>query len=171
MKLNEQTSKGVVIVLWGIVIVVLAIILFGKAMNLGNGIFEFFGLKDDSAEAADTSGIRKDVSANQQAGNNSAWSPGYYKLYPGATLITVASAQMLAKRIYDSVGYIYDTPSQALSAIKQINSKVKFSFMSEQFTKAHQLDLLSWMEQKFDTKEQKRIFAEALDYVSGLPKK
>lgn len=135
--------------------------------------FEALGLKRDEEEEK----LDKDVQQrNEEAQNGSAtpWSPQFYKQAQAegktVTLIKVDDADRLAKQIWDSVGVFYDTPTQAVSAIKQVPTQAAISFLSERFNLKYDRDLWNWMKFKFDTDEQMKQLTDMAHYVEKLPK-
>ena len=71
--------------------------------------------------------------------------------------------------IYDSIGTFYDSPQQTLSGFKKINSKVGVSIVSNAFTTKYNKDMYSWLEDKLDTEEQRKVFAQIKQYTDSLP--
>lgn len=152
-----------------IAIVAIAFIIINKLFGGINGFLEGIGLKKDEKEIQLDSDLAKFLSNSSNPSN--PFSPSFYKSAPGgAKLLTVAAAKVLAKQIYDSVGWMYDSPENAFAAIKQCSAQSQVSFLADQFGKEYSKDLVSWLNQKFDTDGQKVILREIFYYVSKLPK-
>jgi len=163
-------TKGIATIL--LVVAVIFIVLFAgsKVMKLINGTLEGLGLKDDPTEAKNKETVQTGLEKETNKGVMSAWSPQYYKNAPGGSaLLTVATAKALAKTMWDSVGYITDTPSLGEGVIKQLKTKTQVSFLADTFYKTYKVDLLSWLQNKYDTNEQKQFLASMLAYVKALP--
>lgn len=120
---------------------------------------------------------QRNISRLEGAGvTSNYWSPRYYKeLLQVASrqnrrvnLLTVASADALAKRIFQSVGTFRDNPAQGLSAFKQLKHKSQVSFLAERFSKLYRTDLLGWLNDKYDTNAQQAILAQILSYTNSL---
>ena len=173
VSLPASSGKGINIsvVLITVVVLVIIIILFAKGVKFFEGFLEGIGVRDSKDEAANKEDIDRKVNRESTAGNNSAWSPSFYKAAPSGTkLVTLAVAQSIAKKIWDSVGYITDTPAQGAGAIKQLQTKAAVSFIADTFFKKYGIDLLAWLQSKYDTSEQKEYLADILRYVENLPK-
>lgn len=168
---TQEQSKAVVYLVIGLVVVVLAIILFSKLTKFGEGFLEGLGLKDSKEEKANKEAIDGNVNRENSKGNNSAWSPRFYKEAPSGTrLVTQSTADTLAKQLWDSVGYIVDTPSKGAGAIKQLSTQAAVSFVADRFQIKYKLDLLQWLQNKYDTSEQQEVLADMMRYVNNLPK-
>lgn len=151
------------------VVVILVIIIVKKVSGGIDGALEMLGVKDTKEEIKAQETVNKTVDKNLQAGNGSAWSAKLYKTIKGAKVFTVASADNLAKKIYESVGHFTDNPNEGAGAIKQCYTKTQVSFLAERFQVKYNLDLLSWLELHYDTSEQKKVLANILTYVEALP--
>lgn len=170
--LIPEKQRGIISII--VVIVVIAVIIF-IIYKISGGITslaEMFGLKRDAEEERLDERVEE---RNEQASNPaSPWSPQFYRNAQAQgqaiTLIRRADAERLADQIFDSVGVFYDTPSQAVSAIKQLPTQAALSFLSEVFNVRHDRDLWDWLRFKFDTDEQKKALTDMAHYVERLPK-
>ena len=172
VNLPESSGKGVniAVVMTITVVLILVVILFAKGVKFAEGFLEGLGLKDTKEEKANQSDIDRKVNRESASGVNSAWSPGFYKKAPSGTkLVTSATAESIAKTLWDSVGYVYDEPSKGAGAIKQLRTKAAVSFVADKFYNKYSIDLLTWLQNKYDTKEQKEYLADMLRYVENLP--
>lgn len=168
---NTEKSKAIVMLVGGIVAIVLVITIFSKIFKGFSGAMEGLGLKDSKEGAENKKLIDQAVNAANSGGTGSPWSPNFYKSAPpGSALFTVSQAQLLAKQIWDSVGYVYDTPSRGSAAIKQCKTKSQVSFLAEQFYKLYTKDLISWLNDKYDIMGQREYLRGIIDYVNSLPK-
>lgn len=167
---NQEKAKGLSTVLIVVVGLILAVILFGKLIKFGEGFLEGLGLKDSKEEKANKDDIDRKVNQANAKGNNSPWSPKFYKAAPSGTKIpTQSTADSLAKQLWESVGYIVDTPNKGAGAIKQCSTKAGVSFVADRFQVKYKLDLLTWLQSKYDTDEQREVLADMLRYVENLP--
>lgn len=171
MKIDNNNAKGIAIV---IVIVVALIMIAPIIRNITEAIrggFEGLGLTDSPEEKENKTFINDEVNRQNAMGVKSAWSPKYYTIVPrgGGYAFTVKEAQDLCKQIWDSVGYIYDSPSKAVAAIKQCKNKRNLSFLADGMQDIYKVDLLNWLENKFDTSEQREMFAGLLRFANALP--
>jgi len=161
--------KGVSTTLLVIAVIVIAFIILHKVFGFFDGILEGLNLKDTKEEKENKDNVSKGVDSENSKGLNSYWNPNFYKDRKGA-IFTMAKGKQLAKQLWDSVGYIYDTPSEGSAAIKQCSSGMKVSFVADVFNTEYNLDLLTWLQNKYDTTEQKEILADIIRYVKALPK-
>jgi len=168
---NSDKAMGISIVLVVVVVIVLAVILFSKFMNFGSGALEWFNLKDTKEEKENKAKIKTQVNEEEVKGNGSAWSPNFWRAAPsGSKLFTVAVGNDIAEQFWDSVGYIWDTPSKGAGAVRRCSTKSQLSWVADRFNIEYGLDLLQWLQNKYDTGEQLEILADILRYADGLPK-
>lgn len=168
---TREQSDAYIKLLVGVVVVVLAIILFKQFMNFGQGALEFLNLRDTKEEKKNNEMVNSTVDRESAKGNNSAWSPNFYKSAPYGTSFPVdAEIGSIAKQFWDSVGYLYDNPAQGMGAIRRCKSKAVLSKVAYFFNGLYNLDLLSWLQKKYDTSTQKEILADMLRYADNLPK-
>lgn len=168
---NSEQSKAIVYLVIGLVVVVLAIILFKKFLRFGEGTLEFLNIKDTKEEKENNAAVSSNVNREQTKGNNSYWSPNFYKAAPsGSKLVTRSTGESIAKQFWDSVGYVYDTPSEGMAAVKRCSTGSQLSLVADIFNQKYKLDLLTWLQNKYDTSEQKEILADMLRYANNLPR-
>jgi predicted small secreted protein len=114
------------------------------------------------------------VNPNVKEGDDNYWNPSYMNKYSQNPAFWQRSdikkfTQDLAKMIYDSVGTVYDDPQLALTAFKQINSKVGVSAVSSAFSQKYNKDMFTYLETGFDTTDQKKTLAEIKQNVDSKP--
>ena len=161
MKYNEQTGKFFIY----IAVIIVAFIVLNKIFGGLNGFLEGIGLKDSKDKLKDKASVD---AANANA-SGSPFNPNLYKNAPGGTTIfTSATANSLAKQVYDSNGWFYDTPEQAEAAFKQANSKVKVSQICDAMNTLYKIDAFEWMKRTFDTSAQIKVLASIIDYANKL---
>jgi hypothetical protein len=137
-----------------------------KAFGAFKGIFESLGLSNSAADIS--------VMTTQQD-PGSPWSPLYYKTLQrqgkNIMLLTQASADLLAKQIYESTGAFTDNWPPAFGAIKQAKYKTQISFLAERFKAKYNADLITWLpggmwpQDRFSNDE----VNQAIEYVKKLP--
>jgi hypothetical protein len=167
---DAGTKKIVTIV----VLLIVAIMIWQiakRGFGVTDGILQGLGLQDSAEEKENKTFINNEVNRQNAMGIKSPWSPKYYTNVPrgGGFAFTVEEAQKLCKQIWDSVGYLYDTPSKAAGAIKQCKNKRNLSFLADGMSDIYGVDLLNWLESKFDTSEQREILAGLLRFANSLP--
>lgn len=172
---SAEESKAIVYLIGGIVLIVI-VAKFGKQiLDAMSGSAEALGLKDSKEGADNKKYIDRSVNANQAAGSGSPWSPNFYKNVQKrdgkVVIFTESSAKDSAKKFYDSVGYVYDSPAQGVAAIKQIPTKVKLSYVCDIFNRTYKIDLLTWLNDKYDKFGQREYLREILEYADNLPEK
>lgn len=183
---NFAPDKKVKNIIW-IVIIILAVILLSKLVkNVGkgadaagslfdgtkgilDGFFEIIGAKQTPEDKENTDIINDATRSQNSLGVKSAWSPLYYQQKAGGKLITQAKTDALVKQLWDSVGYMYDSPELFVSAIKQCGYKTQISWLAYNFNKKYNQDLLTWASRKFDNDDQQYQLAVAIKYVDSLP--
>jgi hypothetical protein len=167
---TQEQSKAWVTLLVGLVVVVLAIIFFKKIMDFFNGIGEGLGLKDTKEEKVNRATVAAAVNKENAKGNKSYWSPNFYIVSKPPNKLTASTAESIAKQFYDSVGYVTDTPSQGAGALRRCANGCQLSQVAATFNSKYGLDLLNWLQNKYDTQEQVEILADMLRYSNNLPK-
>jgi hypothetical protein len=168
---NEGLIKWVVI---GAVALIAANKLFGAVSGLASGLLQKFGLSADPAVKKAAEDIAKFYAAQQAKGAGSYWSPAYWKAKsPNTKLIydpnINAYVYSLTRKIYDGIGYTYDTPQQIIDAFKAINSKLGVSVVTSDFSYMYNQDLFSFLVSKLDTDEQVKFLLSIIQYTEGLP--
>lgn len=164
-------------VLTPVIIMVILIIVIKKLLQGITGTlmspFEAMGVKDSPAEIAATNQAANHANAMENLGTNSPFSTSYYreKSKGGRKihLLKPEIAPVLARQIYDAIGFIYDDTDVIISAIKQCQYKTHVSFLSERFATMYKKDLFNFLQEKLDTTNQKIAFGKIVDYVNSLP--
>jgi hypothetical protein len=138
---------------------------------LGIGALYFLLLKPvlektgviETKEAAEA----KKAEAQLATGTDSPFNPGFYKGKVGASLITKASAEALAKQIYDAVGNISDDENAVYAALRTLKAKTQLSFLSDVFTQKYAADLYQYLRRNFNDSEMAVVNSIA-NNLSGL---
>ena len=152
-----------------ILMLAVGIIAYLLISKLGTGLQNIFGSIGIGNTTADEERI-DEIEKKEKKGNY--FLPSYFQKAPKnrrAMLFTRATADKLAKQIFDSVGIVYDTPNQALAAFKQCKYKTQVSFLAFVFQQNHKRDLQTWLSDKFDTDAQQSVYLKILEYTSQLP--
>lgn len=91
----------------------------------------------------------------------SPFSPNYYKSQGQyAKLITRASAEALAKRMYDADGYFNDDETQVYGALRTLQYKTQVSWVADVFNQKYKKDLYQFLKAFMDDAE--------MDVVHGI---
>ena len=155
------------IILVVITVIIIVVVLMNKYIKAGNSILEALGLKDSKDETALNADL---ASSSEHAAKGNWFTPTYHKSgKTGTKYVTRAKAEELAKLLNESVGYIYDDPGKAAGAIKQLQFKSQVSFVADVFQQVYKKDLKTYLDQGFDTEEQKKSLLDIYNYVKGLP--
>jgi len=165
---NNGSGNGQIFVF--IVIAVLVAIAGGMLIKSFKDIMNMFGLSDSKEGKENKEYIDASVNSSTAAGPNSAWSPLYFKGKSG-TLVTRATADKIAKQFWDSVGEFWDTPSLGLGAMKMIRNKLQLSWVAYCFNEKYGIDLLGWLNDKYDVRGQREYLRQILEYANNLPAK
>ena len=163
--------KGIATVILILSVVVIAFIILNKFLRVGSGAAEAVGLKDSAEEKKNAASIKTTVNTQTTKGSASYWSPKYFQILnipSGITKLNQAGIDKVVEMFWDSVGYVYDSPAKGLAAVKQVTSGYQLSQVANGFSQKYGLDLLGWMENKYDTEEQKRYLVEILKYAAQL---
>jgi len=164
--IGSKKGQDIAIILIVLSVIVIAFLVINKIFKGGGAIMKAIGLEDTDEEI----GVNKLLSKNQAlAEQANYWSPTLWKQKAGCKIIKSAFADKLVDQIYSSVGYFYDTPSQAVAAFKQLKYKSQISYLADKFNTSKQLDLKTFLNEKFDTTEQKKALNDIYYYVSNLP--
>lgn len=148
---------------------------FSSLFSPITGLAEGLNISDTPEEKKKLKKLQDNLEAiNNASSNKNPFDPNYWDLLKiGKTqqvaLLKVAKANELASRIYNAIGYIYDSPEDILGAIKQCKYKSQISFVSKYFYEKYKKDMLTWLADKLDTTYQKIILGDIITYVNGLP--
>lgn len=163
---KSNSGQIAIIILVLVVVGVVFFILF-KVFKGINGVLESVGLKD----SADETKVNKTLGSESDKADKGGWfNPTYYKKLGSSGLQTSNEADSVAKQVKDSVGYLYDSPEDALGAIKQAKSKQQLSYVADRFNTLYGKDMKSYMDIAFDRADQKMILSDLYQYVNNLPK-
>lgn len=165
-----QNSKAgqVAIIIIVLAVVILAFMFYFKSQKGVESTLELLNLKDSADEKATETARQKNVDTAQKA---NYWTSKYYKQtgYVPSPILSPFLARDLSRQIYDAVGHITDTPAQAVGAIKQLKTKAQLSMLVDIFFGIYNRDLLSFLNEHFDTLTQKKALNEILNYAAALP--
>jgi hypothetical protein len=164
--MNKLTDKQLMI------LVVAGLIIFfvlGKEVkDLLKGLNPF--AKSDEEKQSDKK-IKDSIISNP---NKNYWTPRYWqdksKTEGVQKILTKATAEELAKRLWDSISWYPggDDISKAEGVFKNLLYKTQVSFLSDTFQKLYKKDMLSFLIEKLDTKEQKEALNRILTFTSKL---
>ena len=167
-KTGDQ-AKSFVLIAVTVAVLVIVFVVISKTFGGINAFLEAVGLKETEDEKKQRELLEGNIQGSLD--DSSPWSPRFYKSAPGAaTLVTKATADANAKKIWDSVGAVYDDPEAGLAAIKNMPTQAAVSFLADRFESLYNRDLLGWLQIKYDTSHQKEVLNQMFKYVSNLPK-
>lgn len=154
---KDKTTR---IVILGIVVIVSL-----KVIGLFDRLLIMLGLKKNP----DTEKLDKEAEDP-----DSFWNPNFYKAGPAGTLLLkVATADDLAKQIYDAIGLFDDDEEAVIAVFKSLRTQSQASFLAERFSLIYHADLLTWLrgsgywpKDRLSDADVKQI----TDYVTKLPK-
>lgn len=114
------------------------------------------------------------VNPNIKEGADNYWNPSFVTKYSQNPAFWQRAdikkfTDDLAKMIFDSVGRVYDDAQLALTAVKQINSKVGLSAVSAAFSAKYNKDMFTYLETGFDTTEQKKTWGDIKQNAESKP--
>lgn len=137
-----------------------------RGTGLIDSVLEFLHLKTSK----DTQTVDQTISSPDNAFNPNYWKN--YTSFPHGAF-TEQQAADLAQQIYDALTWYSDDFDQAFGAIKACFSKANVSFVSWEFQKQYQLDLLGYLRHgnnltPLDGFSDTHI-AEIVNYVNSLP--
>lgn len=159
-----------------ILAIVVAVGFFGK--KILDGILEALNLKDTEAERLET----KEIKTGEKK-TLSAFLPTYYQNPPkgyyakinkelameGGSKAYPYELDIVAKKIYESIGYIYDSPEDTKAGFGKIKNKVELSQVAAIFSTRYGRDLQAFLSSKLDTDIQKNTWALILQQVGEMP--
>jgi hypothetical protein len=127
-----------------------------------NPLLKWLGIKDD----------QDSTTLNNAASNpQSFWSPLFWKNQRSPIILTAASAEGIARTIYDSFGVFNDYEEQAIGALKSLHYQTQVSYLAEVFFKLYSMDLItflrggSWPQDRLSDSD----VADLNSYLSKLP--
>lgn len=151
------------------VILLIVIIAATAGKKILDTILQALNLQDTAEEKAKT----KEAESLEKLSVD-FFRPSYYKNPPagyerGPNTISMKNAHAVAKKIYDSIGYIYDSPDQTKAAFNMATSKHDISKIADAFNSDYNKDLLSFISSKLDTEKQKNTWILVLKDLNKLP--
>lgn len=120
----------------------------------GKKIFEALGLikSEDDKKAEEAF-----LAAQSQLANENYFDPDYFQNKPGAIIMTVASANALAKIIYDAKSVINDDEAAVYGVFQSLRTKTQVSFLAYIFFKNYKKSLLSYLLSMFNASEMEAL--------------
>jgi len=171
---SPQKAKAYLIAIGGLIAIVIAAVYltktFGSIGKVLRGFTDGLGLTDSEETKAFNAAVSKAKEDAAKVG--SPWNVNFYKQAPeGARLLTVSSADNLAKQLWDAHGFFDDNEAAAVGAIKELKAKSQLSFLCERFMMKYKQDLFTWLTKWLTPyigtpDEELKIIT---DYVNSLP--
>lgn len=143
-------------------IIIVAFIFLKEIKKMTKNFFGTFGIgstTDDDKREAEISKNKENV--------KDFFNPNYCN-DKGSILMTMKETDSIVKQIWDSIGLIYDDETETIGAFKKIKYKTQVSWIAKRFNELHKKDLLSWLDNKLDTDNQRLVFEEILSYTKKL---
>lgn len=145
---------------------VIVVVLIGKKLaDIVGGIGSSLGLTESEAD-------KKAAAAVASTENKDYFSPSFLKRAPLGTkvvLLTQASANAKAKRIYDAIGIFTDNENEIVGAFNDLSTKSQVAFLAQAFKNLYSKDLLNFLRTKLDTQSQKDALISILKRLDKLP--
>lgn len=154
-----------------LVVAILIAFAGGSIIKTFKGFLSDLGLTDSKEGKENKEYIDETVNGSTALGAASAWSPTYHKGKPASQFFTRAQADKIAALFWASVGYLYDSPAKGLAAVKMISNKTQLSWVSYAFSEKYGIDLLGWLNDKYDVGGQREYLRQILEYANNLPAK
>lgn len=192
--MTKQETENYIKIGVAIIAVIVILAILGK---LGKGVDSFLesvGLKKSEEEKKTLKDIKQEEKKleNIQPASGAGWEPSDFNVTAPVQSIKNLSDWVNtqrnmrvavtmnrwkpkyfagnAKKIKESVGYVYDTPSQGLSAIKDFTTKNGVAHLINDFKLIYSLDMLSFLKDKYsNTEEQRQAYEQILSYINSLP--
>lgn len=172
-----EKAKALVYIIVVIFVIVVVAIVINKVFGGIDGLLEALHLKDDAATVKN----KNDISDYNDTANEpgSPWSPAYWKTAPSDSAVQQAQAtgdqayyqrlMTVADNIYNSVGYLWDDPSEGIGAIKTLASKAELSVVADIIQQKYSVDLWEFMHKHYDTRDQLQALNDIITFVKNLP--
>lgn len=162
LKKHEELIKITIILL-----IVIFVGIFGK--KILDSILQALNLQDTEDEKKN----KKSAEVQENLAVD-FFSTNYYKTVPqnyviSAGTISMKNAHATGKKIYNSIGYIYDSPEETAGAFALAKTKADVSKIADTFNSDYQKDLLTWLSGKLDTDAQKQAWTKLLKRLNSLP--
>jgi len=135
---------------------VIGVLFFGNKLLKAIGIF-----KSEESKAID----------EYAASSGNFWSPSWYKTNSN-NIMTRASADVLARTIWDSIGMFNDNEEKVKGVFKSLKSQGQVSYLAEVFFLIYNEDLLTFIRGgywPYDALSDADVF-EITRYLQTLPK-
>jgi hypothetical protein len=164
MTLDKNQKE--LITIGAVVAGIVVIVLIGKKLaDIVAGFGGALGLTETEAD-------KKAAAAVAATENKDYFSPSYLKRAPLGTkvvLLTSASANAKAKRIFDAIGILTDNENEIVGAFNDLSTKSQVSFLAQAFKNLYKQDLLNFLRTKLDTQSQKDALISILKRLDKLP--
>ena len=85
-------------------------------------------------------------------------------------LLTDKNATAKAQGIKDAIGKFIDDPKRIKAIFDSLKTQSQVTFLAVKFKRMFNLHLLSFLRDKLDTEEQKKVLSEILAKIDRLPK-
>jgi hypothetical protein len=118
----------------------------------GRNILQAFNVVPDQAD-------RNAQTQITQMQTDDYFSPNYYTKFPGALLIRVADANILAKRIYDAKGVFNDDENAVYGVFQSLKTKSQVSFLASVFYTNYKKSLYGYLLSFLNTQEMANVAA------------
>jgi len=164
MTLDNKQKE--LITIGAVVAGVIVVVLIGKKLaDIVGGFGGALGLSDTKAD--------KDAAkAIKSAEAKDYFSPSFIQKAPLGTkpiLLTSASANAKAKRIYNAIGVFSDNENEIVGAFNDLTTKSQVSFLAQAFKNLYAQDLLNFLRTYLDKESQKQALVTILARLDKLP--
>lgn len=172
-----EKAKALVYILVIVFVLIIVSIVIKKFFGGIDGLLEALHLKDDAATVKNKDDIANYNDTANEPG--SPWSPAYWKTAPSDSDVQVAQAtgdttlytrlMGVADNIYNSVGFLWDDPSEGIGAIKTLANKAELSVVADIMQQKYSVDLWEFLHKHYDTRDQLQALNDIITFVSNLP--
>jgi hypothetical protein len=163
MQNENEKVKIIAVSILSIGAVIIALKLFAGGSKLVNSILEGLGISDDETDT----GIKK---AEEKADKLGYFNPAFIKNSPAGTiLLTKKNADVKVRNLWDSVTLTWDYPEKMKAVFSNIITKSQVAHLAKVFKDTHNVDLLAWLVEKFDTDKQQKTLTQVIDRLNTLP--
>lgn len=171
--INENQQRGLLTV----AVIVLAIWLLSKIFSAFKAVGEKLEIvEDDETKAADA---QNKTASKKSTTPDASFSGGYMltnyigaglKKYKYATTYkNEETPRNLAKRIYDAIGFVYDSPAQIEGVFQNVPTKTQVSQIAAAFYQRYGYSLPAFLNDRLDTDEQKQTLSRIYSRLDSLP--
>lgn len=130
-------------------VAIAAVVLGGGYFLILRPIFQKIGLIETKADRQ-----RAEQEKELGIGASSPFNPNFYKSAPaGAPLVTRATAESLARQMYDAIGTLTDDENAIYGALRTLKAKTQLSFVADVFAQKYNADLYQYLRRNLDDDE------------------